>query len=478
MKKYAFLTSVLALAACGGGSGGGGVAPAPVRTAVSQDAINSNKAVTSMASEILIAKDGSGDRVARSPSVSYNGKTYDSYRLDDVTFKLAGEDSRLIFEVDGKGKIIAVGKYDRDFSSVDEPKYVLGEIGNFKRTSNTGTEFAKTVYIYTIDRNALDFQNGVDEIASDHFYEGIDFMSETGGLSNNDIKKVLKAKLRKEIDEIKASQYTDDPSYEQNLQKLEHAYDVYAARIDAQESFETAAVVNASVDVQSVDIGLRYADLGFAEMTATEGTETVEHTFSPYVGGYDVLKIEPAQLESDTTFVGTAIAGIDHKREGHDDGLDIKEGVLVRQDNAELTMHRDGSFSLVMNNLVNEANASQHWYTVQVDRDTNGLPTFTIGGTNTITGEKQGVEAYNLPSGPASYTFTANQLENVEREYVDHSHDNHRIAGYAEADIYRFNAGDTEATSRFNFSDEEHDGFQSNEVAIYGAFGGKPTGAQ
>ncbi len=110
MKKYLVLTSVLALAACGGGSGGGGAgAPAGVRAAVDPSAVQSNSAITSMASEILVASDGSAPvlNIARSGSVVHNGKTYTSYRLDDVNFRVAtgANDANLKFHMDNIGKI-------------------------------------------------------------------------------------------------------------------------------------------------------------------------------------------------------------------------------------------------------------------------------------------------------------------------------------------------------------------------------------
>jgi len=103
MKKLTILTSVLALAACGGGSGGssGGssiVTPTPIARmgTVTQNAIDSNAAVTGMVSEIGRATDGSTidvDNVSRSATTrfTYNGKEYESYKLNDVNFIMADE---------------------------------------------------------------------------------------------------------------------------------------------------------------------------------------------------------------------------------------------------------------------------------------------------------------------------------------------------------------------------------------------------
>jgi len=108
MKKYISLASLLALVACGGG-GGGGSAPAtsPVRAAVTDAAITSNSAITSMKSEILVPKAG-GSVIARAGSVNYDGLSYTSYRLDDVNFRVAtsaGENPTLNFKMDDNGRI-------------------------------------------------------------------------------------------------------------------------------------------------------------------------------------------------------------------------------------------------------------------------------------------------------------------------------------------------------------------------------------
>ncbi len=107
MKKYVFLTSILALAACGGGGHSGGGDGMPVRQAVTPEALTSNGYVTSMSTEVLVPK-SSGAVVARTPAtVNYNGLTYTSYRLDDVNFRVAtgANDAFLNFRMDPNGKI-------------------------------------------------------------------------------------------------------------------------------------------------------------------------------------------------------------------------------------------------------------------------------------------------------------------------------------------------------------------------------------
>ena len=139
IKLIAVVISAVALSACGGGSGGGGGSPVTPagRAAVTDAAIASNHDITSMTSELLFASNGHGTARAatlgRSGSVIHDGQTYTSYRLDDVTFKMGGEDSRIVFDVDNEGRIIALKKLDRNDDFTGNPTYALSEEGRFAR---------------------------------------------------------------------------------------------------------------------------------------------------------------------------------------------------------------------------------------------------------------------------------------------------------------------------------------------------------
>ncbi len=107
MKKYLLLTSILALAACGGGSGGGGGShggpgapvlpdiPDGMRSAISTENASSNEVVTKMKSEVVVADKGGKSYLARTPMaiVGADGYTFTSYRLDDVKFFAADADT-------------------------------------------------------------------------------------------------------------------------------------------------------------------------------------------------------------------------------------------------------------------------------------------------------------------------------------------------------------------------------------------------
>ncbi len=131
MKKYVILTSVLALAACGGGSGGGDSAVAPTidgpRAAnlIGTTTTADNANITSMASAVVVKNDGGWSSVARSATApdttTYSG--YTVYKLDNVDFKLIEDaDSAFNFSIDENGRINRVttrlsgteGSADRD----------------------------------------------------------------------------------------------------------------------------------------------------------------------------------------------------------------------------------------------------------------------------------------------------------------------------------------------------------------------------
>ena len=154
MKKYFVLTSVLALCACGGGGGGGvgiGTPSTPIRAAVSDDALTSNSHVTSMASEILINTGNPSDRVARSGTVSLNGKTYKSYRLDDVNFRVAtgANNAYMKFHMDTNPETF--GQIDSLVMNVGTGKQYMD------RRSDDTADFRGIVYEYvTVDEYGND----------------------------------------------------------------------------------------------------------------------------------------------------------------------------------------------------------------------------------------------------------------------------------------------------------------------------------
>ncbi|MBQ6110145.1 MAG: hypothetical protein IJL05_02075 [Alphaproteobacteria bacterium] len=482
MKKITILTSVLVLAACGGGSGGNGgsgAAPAvnPVvgRSAVTADVVSSNEKITSMASEILVAGDGSKitPSISRHASLSYGGQTYESYRLDDVDFKMGGEDSLVKFELNDKGQIVALTKMDRADDFTGDPVYDASQEGTFTRTGDTA--FTKNLYVYGYE---LD-NTGISDIISTQVDSQI--TADVGDLSIENIREKIKARINKDLNKLKASQPDNSMDTE-----IETARTNYLEQVDNMDigDFNIIAETHATLNVEGINNGLRFADLGFAELVVKDETDAniIESNYSPYVGGYEVLKVNPSELGDTTVYEGVAIAGLDHKKKGYGSGIDVKEGVLLKQNNARLTVNTDNSSSLRMDNLVvdrvvattSDSLVGEKWYDVQIDVAANGDKTFKISGTNNVTG-------YNLPNiadvPVAGVTFSDTNWKAHEQQYVQNygdGDDGYRFSGTMETNVYGRNADDTEATARFSFGNEKHSDSNTkhDEVAIYGAFGG------
>lgn len=481
MKKITILTSVLVLAACGGGSGGNGgsgAAPAvnPVggRSAVTADVVSSNEKITSMASEILVAGDGSKitPSLSRHASLSYGGQTYESYRLDDVDFKMGGEDSLVKFELNDKGQIVALTKMDRADDFTGDPVYDASQEGTFTRTGDTA--FTKNLYVYGYE---LD-NTGIADIISTQVDEQI--MADVGNLSIENIREKIKARINKDLNKLKASQPDNSMDTAIEAARTNYLHQVDNMDIGDFNIIETHATLN----VEGINNGLRFADLGFAELVIKDNTDTdiLESAYSPYVGGYEVLKVNPSELGDTTVYEGVAIAGLDHKKKGYGSGIDVKEGVLLKQNNARLTVNTDNSSSLLMDNLVvdrivattSDSLVGTKWYDVRIDVAANGDKTFKISGTNNVTG-------YNLPNiadvPVAGVTFSDTNWKAHEQQYVQNygdGDDGYRFSGTMETNVYGRNTGDTEATARFSFGNEKHSetNTKHDEVAIYGAFGG------
>lgn len=394
--------------------------------------------------------------------------------LEDIQFRMGSEDSFVNFELDDEGKIIALTKNDYNQST---HQYVASEEGRFARSSNTGSTFAKNLYVYGYE---LTFNPAYAIINSHLDSDHTSFMDDSDSLSLADFKTKLIAKIDARIDKVKASQ--PDTS---NDALIESARTDYRAQINALTSYDAPTELFATVNVGSANAGLKYADFGFAELTLvnTANQNETEHSFTPYVGGYDSHEV-PVATVSNKTFNGVAIAGIDHKQKYKDTNEQfhkIEDGMLVRDNNARLVFDNSGNAKLTMNNLVgtDTAHAGKRWYNVVMDVDAGSdAPKYTITGSTNATG-------FELPSitgsTPLEVDFANDpnaSYDSHEAQYVinnDVGGNGTRFGGMVEINTYGpTSTNATEATSRFGFSNEVHanDGTY-NEVAIYGAFGGK-----
>ena len=134
MKKYLVLTSVLALAACGGGSHGGGSVNAPdtLNARITDAAAASNQAITAMKSQVIVSNKTSGD-LSRSATATVGGVTFTSYDLSDVKLFAADadhtDDGYLRIGMDENGRI---EKITMNVGEVGAPVVRVGETNRFK----------------------------------------------------------------------------------------------------------------------------------------------------------------------------------------------------------------------------------------------------------------------------------------------------------------------------------------------------------
>ena len=408
--------------------------------------------------------------------------------LEDVDFMMAGERSKLVFALDEDGVITSVTKKDWKNSL---SSWVDSEEGTFVR-NGTGKVFNKNLTNYSFQLN----NEGIDDIVKEHFNSPLSFMNTSDSLTAEQIKDALIAKVTERITKHKNSQQNDedkakfDTALNAYKDQINAAFAAYEANNDAV--FWTTATMPMSLTVEGVKNGLKYADLGVAALTSYQeddnGDIKSSTLYAPYVGGYTARKVEKEHIADDTEFTGTAIAGIDHKYSGDED---IEEGMLVRQNNAKLTMNHDGSSSLVMNNLVaiDDTNKGKQWYNVTINTSAAGKPTFVIddnGKTNladnfklhtlvAVPEEDYKALAVDFSTG-ANFSSDEDRYEKSAGDDPDTDGWYTRYGGSVEANAYGPTPTEaTEATSRFGFSEIRNTAgnAEQEEVAIYGVFGGK-----
>ena len=230
MKKLTLLTSVLALAACGGGSGaavstgGGYVAP---RSAVTSEVAASNSEITNMSSEIVVASNkNSPVSVVRSATVNNGGVTYTSYRLDDVKLFTAEN-------LDTSGHSYINLELNNNTGEIDAVKMMVGgeESGRIARDTTDTTTFAGPIFEYTLDgEDKAQFRvvdNGQDMAA-------LNALATQNNLSGGHWNRVDERMIFGTNGEGAGLQYSDfghfNPIYRSKNKELSSDADILAAR--------------------------------------------------------------------------------------------------------------------------------------------------------------------------------------------------------------------------------------------------------
>ena len=331
MKKYFVLTSILALAACGGGSGSGsdGYNPVDVIRAgttgtVSLEAAESNYKVTSMVSEIGQASDGSTINIVNSgrsatTSFVYNGKEYRSYRLDDVRFGLGpsngevSEDEYITFGLNpNTGEIDSVIYHDGD------------EVSNVARESDTNV-FTATVYKYYLNGQPM----------TDSF---------DTQPTKEQVLNAIEKRLMNSSEDVRMHYLNMFEALGEDWDSEEHLVSEVQ-----KHTFELKG--------KDLDVQLRYSDFGYDKLV-TVGEED-EPDNSVIAGGYDIKKIDvtrPEFADKKITFSGTAIGA-----KSYNEGTTyISETIDTDKGAATLTFE-NGHETLIM--------PFNDYYTVTVNKD-------------------------------------------------------------------------------------------------------------
>ena len=353
MKQLVLLASVLTLTACGGGGGGSGSSadrtrPFDSERIVSNATYNSNQNVTSMASRLLVAKNGSGHTIARSASTTFDGVEYDEYDLSDVNFNLSDEGFGGIvrFGVNSNKKIINFSLIDDDTGFVIDDNKVYtqtenGEVyldGGILKTHNDGVSdpvYNSETGLYTYESNN-EGQSGTFKIIDGEIFEPydgdeFDYDSNNKLISNEPSLKIINGKVYS----YETFDRTDDESFSFNGQVTTEGDE----QVDAVLKYVSSGK----------DVKLRYSDFGYFELITENENENRPVSI---IGGYDIKRIANNNLPStdnDIVFTGAASGSVVALRGGDVHTIELKDT------NAELKF----------NNGTSTLNATfDNWYDV------------------------------------------------------------------------------------------------------------------
>jgi len=366
MKKYVVLTSILALAACGGGGGGGGTT-APIRAAVTEDAKISNNAITGMASEVLVAKDGTTavrsaiPLTSRKGSVVQDGKTYTSYRLDDVKFRMAAgavaDDAYIKFHMDPNGRIDSL---TANLQGLEQ------EMIRKADGENPSADFRGIVYEYVI----TDATEGatVEQLvqAKDKgtlvrlIYNPDEDITDYSVLSNAEAGKCPDGKVCRwdRIDQALRIASSGKSNNESQNMKYSDFGKMQTTNFGKYKGITSSEDLAESKEHQRTTSG------GIIQQNAYKTWATVtdgdfDDDFQIFAGGYDILSKRPTET---MTFTGKAIGSL----YASDSQYHGDQGIALTDDAATLEFNTTtGKETLVMDFTGNAV----PWYKVTVTKD-------------------------------------------------------------------------------------------------------------
>ena len=307
MKKVSMvLFSLMALSACGGGSsshGGSAIDPAVApRPQVTAAVSESNKKITSMPSEVVVASNSNEPiSVVGSKSIDSGGVQYVSYRLDDVKLFTA-------HNLDTTGHSYINLELNENTGEIDAVKIVAGGVeGNrtVRDTTDT-TAFAGPIFEYVKDGDdRAQFRvvdNGQQNISD------LNTLATENSLSGGHWNRIDERMVFKTYGKDVGLQYCDfgyfNPVYRSKNKNLTTDEQIEAARQGALNRGD--------------DLDKYRDDNKFNEYLAKEDYQLL-------AGGYAISgtnMVDTLTPENNTTYKGTALGRVYVSIESKKDGID------------------------------------------------------------------------------------------------------------------------------------------------------------
>lgn len=419
MRKYIFLTSVLALAACGGGGGGhGGVAPVTVPSDLSgRVTATENDNVTAMKSEVIVSSN-SDTELSRSSSTTVNGVKFVSYRLEDI--KLYAADS-----VNTDKGFLQIGM-NKNTGRIEDITMEVGGVGApVARVGNTHQfnapifEYVQDEIHHIADQSLVSSEGLRNDYKNDQHWDDGKWVEDNGDwvyVEYGDQAVFRTVDTGQTIAQLEALAGTKSLSGG-HWNRIDEVMDVvtYGRDIGNGQSLQYADFghFNPVYKTKNVDLTGKTGDNWNSEIAKSHNTSEVQHEleeedYQLFAGGYAISRTElkdTLAAPKNTTFKGMAIGRVYSSMGGatneqladygitSGDGHDIQKAYITKD--ATLTVDASGKQTLVM--PFNSKAVGDKYYDVKLVKNANGTianPQFT-GNEDLIEGQYKLYDAMN-----------------------------------------------------------------------------------
>ncbi len=404
MKKIVILTSLLALAACGGGSGGGnggtpGIAPQPVFVPTEDTVGNSNSKITRMVSnsEHQVALFVSNKLGADAESVGLGNTTGRGATTRGAFSYSAPTTGNL--DYDTAAELVAMAEWlNKSDTSADD---IIAEFNQDKNKIKAALKLMDDMYCYvggsaeeTARRILATRESGTFTAPLETLKSNTEVMNLKDVMFNTTAAGRI-VRLKFNVDDsgkIVSMEYPDAQQIMDEAAANENDYtDITVGPIPRYENSDTF-VESVEYEGQTLsfprkyvsyarDLGLKYSDFGVLEsdLSAAGGEWGIQ--IDPFAGGYETKKIDANRMKElaqggDITFTGLARGSVSYfwcdGPCGDDNHYDTPLEGGVRDDNATLVFSADGKQTLSAN--------FANWYNIQAIKNADGTSQFKIVG--------------------------------------------------------------------------------------------------